>query len=136
VSLTIDRATSDHNDGDRSDGLLRSAPAPSAPVLLTPGGRLPLMPCPFVLRLRMMAGEIAVAFVHVANAVVEVALPASLTAIPPLVAPPREPTLFDLRLVGHRLPPEAGWRAYVRHRVLAGHRALLERQWRGGVTRS
>src|SRR3954451_23026431 len=49
--------------------------------------------------------DVALAVVHIAEAVFDShAAPAA--AVSPLGAPPREPTLFDLRLVGHRLPPE------------------------------
>src|SRR3954449_2474375 len=48
---------------------------------------------------------VALAVAHIADAVFE-SRPAPVAAVSPLVAPPREPTLFDLRLVGHPLPPE------------------------------
>jgi len=54
--------------------------------------------------------EIAVAFVHVANAAVEMSLAASVAPIPALFAPPGEPAGFGLRLIGHRVPPEGGGR--------------------------
>ena len=58
----------------------------------------------------MTASEITVAVVHIANAVIESSLPASVAPIPSLLAPAREPARFDLRLLGHSVPPEGGAR--------------------------
>ena len=58
----------------------------------------------------MTASEITVAVVHVANAVIKSSLPASVAPIPSLLAPARESARFDLRLLGHSVPPEGGAR--------------------------